>query len=496
MRRLYDPSAPEHRRFSGAQQLADRFGPSEGRYDQVQRWCRAHGLRVVATSPNRLTLTVQGSRRAVAAAFAVRINDYRLGDATFFANDRDPSLPVDVAEAMTAVTGLSNLGRPRPVVAEFELSLIKAFCTIGATFGAVGTAFKTYDWDKAYLKEFARCLSATANNLGLGTLTAPDPPPPAWQGVDGTGRRSASSRSTPSCPATSPTTSRSWGFPPARSTTWRGARERRRRARRRPERGAARHGARPLRRAGGEGDGLRRTLHGRGSFQAMFNAMIDDGVDGHQQQLGVLRGPDRRSPTCRASTRSSQTAAAAGISVFNASGDTRQHLPRTAARTPSRVPASSPHATAVGGTSLDARARAAPTAARRWWDGSADDAADRPGRLRHEPLLRAPGLPGRLHARAPMRSIPDVVANADPAQRRADLPGGGGRLSERRALRRHERRGAAVGGVHGAPQRRRSGANLGVPQPAALPARRHRRVPRRRPSSAATSRTSGSARRT
>ena len=72
------------------------------------------GFALVEGSANRLTLTARGTRAQGERAFGVRIDDYRMGGRSFFANDRDPALPSALAPHVQAVIGLSNLARPRP----------------------------------------------------------------------------------------------------------------------------------------------------------------------------------------------------------------------------------------------------------------------------------------------------------------------------------------------------------------------------------------------
>src|SRR5262249_44888234 len=94
-------------------QIADRFGPSHERYDEVSRYLRNHGFEIVDGSANRLTLDVRASRAQVERTFDMRIADYRVGDKTFYANDAEPALPEHLASSVRAVVGLSGVAKPR-----------------------------------------------------------------------------------------------------------------------------------------------------------------------------------------------------------------------------------------------------------------------------------------------------------------------------------------------------------------------------------------------
>jgi hypothetical protein len=95
-------------------EVSDRFGPSREAYAAVVRHLETAGFTVVAGSANRLTLVVAGTRGLAERAFGVRISDYELSGRRFFANDRDPELPDAVGRHVLAVVGLSNLARPHP----------------------------------------------------------------------------------------------------------------------------------------------------------------------------------------------------------------------------------------------------------------------------------------------------------------------------------------------------------------------------------------------
>ncbi|HUA33021.1 MAG TPA: protease pro-enzyme activation domain-containing protein [Candidatus Binataceae bacterium] len=111
---LYDPHSARYRHFLTQSQLADRFGPSRQDYALVRQYLVARGFTIVAESQNRLTLTVRGRRAKVERAFDVTIRDYTLGKRAFFANDRDPALPREIASSVLAIQGLSNLATPEP----------------------------------------------------------------------------------------------------------------------------------------------------------------------------------------------------------------------------------------------------------------------------------------------------------------------------------------------------------------------------------------------
>ncbi len=210
---------------------------------------------------------------------------------------------------------------------------------------------------------------------------------------------------------------------------------------------------------------------------------------GHQQLVDAVRGPDTLADGAEHRLDPGQAAAQRHQRV--------QRRAATAARTcldgsPNTigVPADSPHATAVGGTTPGRPGFTLRERDRR--GGGSADSAGRPGRLRREPVLRAALVPGRPPARADA-SVPDVVRRRRPGRRheicQADAGGcPNGLLHGGTSL-------AAPAWAACRPTSTALGTNLGEAN------RRSTRSPTparstRRPSSAATSRTSGSARRT
>jgi kumamolisin len=116
---LYDPNSPSFRHFLKQDEIAEVFGPTRDEYQQVSHYLGARGFKLVEGSANRLTLTVRGTRAQAEKAFALHIGDYRLGDRKFYANDKDPAMPARIASSIQAVAGLSDLARPRANVSQY-----------------------------------------------------------------------------------------------------------------------------------------------------------------------------------------------------------------------------------------------------------------------------------------------------------------------------------------------------------------------------------------
>lgn len=429
LRSLYDPLSTNYRRYLSQSEIADRFGPSRETYDRLQTYLRTSGFTVVEDSQNRLTLTVRGTRRAAEHTFDVRLRDFRLGERTYFANDRDPSLPADIAPSVEAITGLSTLARARVAHAPLlgsaqglekcatstEISGSQLACGIGYFFVAV-----VYD------------LLCIANTLTLvGGLVTPCSLIPL----------------TPPSPSPAPSPSLARGTAAAIAT---GAGQKigllqfssfRRSD---VEDFFALAGV-PLGRidnlhevavAGGAPLGPNQTealldinavmlvapnaevtvyhapfAGAYVSFQRLFNRMLDDGMTIISNSWAYCEN-QTTSADVHSIDSIFQSAAAAGVSVFNASGDTGSTClngsPNTVA-----VPAGAPHATAVGGTSVEFGAGGT-YASETHWNGTAATPPHGEGGYGVSRFFPRPSYQNGFHPN-PNRSVPDIALSSDPA---------------------------------------------------------------------------------
>src|SRR5262249_31694376 len=112
LRDVYDPQSANFRQFLDQRELAARFGPTQEAYDAVLDYLRQSGLQFVQGAPNRMTLTVRGTRAQTERTFKFAIRDYQMGNRQFYANDRDPLLPAELAREVQAIAGFSSAPAP------------------------------------------------------------------------------------------------------------------------------------------------------------------------------------------------------------------------------------------------------------------------------------------------------------------------------------------------------------------------------------------------
>lgn len=451
LRDLYDPRSPRYRRFLTQSEIADRFGPSRVSYDRLLDYVQRHGLALVERSANRLTLTVEGTRAALEHALDVRLDEYQLGDRRFVANDRDPSLPGDIAASVRSIAGLSTLARvdahhgPATVGAEnlrkcatsteiggsqiacgFGYALIAALydviCILGGWIavvagGIVGQSFP--------------CLLPIIPDTTPIPTPAPPTPKPGHASSAALERAAAAPQA--SLPGVVTGAGQKIGITAFDTFRMSDVADFLALVGAPPERidqvhevevnGGAALGANQsevlldvntilILAPGADVTVYSAPFAGPNvSFQAIFNKMLDDGMTIISNSWAYCENQ-----TTLADVESIdaifQNAAAAGVSVFNAAGDTGSTClngsPNTIA-----VPAGAPHATAVGGSSIQV-GPGGTYLGETWWDGSDDVPPTGQGGFGTSRFFTRPSYQNGLSAH-PRRSIPDVVANADPA---------------------------------------------------------------------------------
>lgn len=88
--------------------------PSSAEYRLVRSWFVAQGFGVTRNSTNHLTLTVQGPVGTVDAAFGLTVHSFRYGGRDFYTNTTDPTLPTAIERRIVDISGLNDLAQPSP----------------------------------------------------------------------------------------------------------------------------------------------------------------------------------------------------------------------------------------------------------------------------------------------------------------------------------------------------------------------------------------------
>jgi len=106
--RQLDRTPLAERRHLTRAELAERHGADPNDLERVASFYREQGLEVVEESVARRSVVVRGSARAVAAAFQVGFGTYGLEGDTYRGLDGPYSIPADLADIITGVFGLED----------------------------------------------------------------------------------------------------------------------------------------------------------------------------------------------------------------------------------------------------------------------------------------------------------------------------------------------------------------------------------------------------
>ncbi|MHB8384114.1 MAG: protease pro-enzyme activation domain-containing protein [Candidatus Binataceae bacterium] len=439
LKEIQKPRSKNFHRYLTQRQIADRFGPSGDDYNSVLAYLRTKGFRLVEGSKNRLTITVAGTRGDAERAFDVTIGDFQIGKQSFFANQAEPGLPQTIASRVLAISGLSSYAAPKPG----REALFLAVCAVVASIQSIGTLNDPATYRTCFLKNLAVCfnsqaaasgysrrlpvpnvcnpptkplsqpqiqLSSPQQNPGVGASALASASP--WQSVDGTGQTVGLVEFDNFNLSDVSDFLALIGAPASQINNVSEVNVN----------GGASIGS-------GEDEvlldidavtavapGAKVVVYdapfgGAGaSFQAVFNKMVGDGVSIISNSWAYCENQTTAADVNSIDTIF-QNAAASNITIFNGSGDSGSTCldgsPNTVA-----VPADSPNATAVGGSSLSS-GPAFTYGTETWWNDSNTTPPAGQGGFGTSKFFSAPSYQSVLTGLS-MRMVPDVVANADP----------------------------------------------------------------------------------
>jgi subtilase family serine protease len=109
-----DPHSPRFRHFLSYAEWKSRYAPSDADMEAVANWAAKAGFREVHRFSTNGLLVVEGPVATVERAFLTNISEYAVGQTHFFANNRAPSLPPDIANRIDNILGLSSFEQVHP----------------------------------------------------------------------------------------------------------------------------------------------------------------------------------------------------------------------------------------------------------------------------------------------------------------------------------------------------------------------------------------------
>jgi subtilase family serine protease len=115
------PGTPTYRHYLSPNAYAARFGAASGAVAKVEAWLKSQGLTGIKANAQRNYVRATGSVSTIDAAFRTQIENYRSSAQLnadgyqLFANDRAVSVPASLAGITMGVTGLDNAAPVLPL---------------------------------------------------------------------------------------------------------------------------------------------------------------------------------------------------------------------------------------------------------------------------------------------------------------------------------------------------------------------------------------------
>ncbi len=166
LQQIYDPHSTNYHRYLTPAQFAAQFGPTKQDYDKVVNFAKSHGLKVTATTPNRMLVDVKGSAANVEKALNVTLQVYKhpTENRTFYAPNTGPSL--DASLPIADISGLNNYALPHPqfVMNPLANNNARANASPNSGSGPSGT-YRGLDFRAAYVPGVT--LDGTGQTVGL-----------------------------------------------------------------------------------------------------------------------------------------------------------------------------------------------------------------------------------------------------------------------------------------------------------------------------------------
>jgi len=143
---LHTKGTKEYHHFLKPEEWSARFGPSKQDEQAVVDWAKSQGLTVTGRFPHRLVVDIEGPVSTIEKAFNVKINNYQIGTAVHYSNDRDPQIAGSAASLVHSVGGLNNIQTLQPGSHGIEPAM--PIYSPGPIKGTIGTGGASGDHKK------------------------------------------------------------------------------------------------------------------------------------------------------------------------------------------------------------------------------------------------------------------------------------------------------------------------------------------------------------
>jgi sugar lactone lactonase YvrE len=112
---LTDKTSPNFHKWINAAEYGRRFGVAPEDIAKVSQWLESHGFIVNAVPANNMVIDFSGNAGQVREALHTEIHNLEVGGRSYFANMKDPQIPAALLPAVTGVVSMNNF-KPRSML--------------------------------------------------------------------------------------------------------------------------------------------------------------------------------------------------------------------------------------------------------------------------------------------------------------------------------------------------------------------------------------------
>ena len=110
----YDPNSPDFHQWLAPEQVGENFGPSQTDIATVSNWLTGHGFSVDEVTKDRMAIRFSGTASKVEGTFHTEIHNLQVKGVNHIGNMSDPQIPAALATVVAGVKALHNFF-PRPL---------------------------------------------------------------------------------------------------------------------------------------------------------------------------------------------------------------------------------------------------------------------------------------------------------------------------------------------------------------------------------------------
>ncbi|MGA7504710.1 MAG: S53 family peptidase [Candidatus Sulfotelmatobacter sp.] len=146
----YEPESANYHQWLTPEQYAESFGVSESDIAQITAWLIGHGFEVEEVAAGHRSIIFSGNAAQVQQAFHTEIHSYLVNGAIHHANARDPEIPAALAQVVGGVVSLHDFRSSAMHTLVRKAS--PEFSSGGAHYLAPADFATIYDLDPVYLR--------------------------------------------------------------------------------------------------------------------------------------------------------------------------------------------------------------------------------------------------------------------------------------------------------------------------------------------------------